>query len=85
MLWDLVFVGLLLFLIPRLRVRGVVFWLFLILYSAGRIWTHEYRTDGGQVLGLQEAQFLGLLTLAIAVPGLLWVLFTRAQAPATRE
>lgn len=81
MLWDLVFVGLLLFLLPRLRVRGVVFWLFLILYSVGRIWTHEYRTDGGQVLGLQEAQFLGLLTLAIAVPGLLWVLFTARRRP----
>ncbi len=81
MVWDLTLVSLLLILMRRLRVRGAVFWLFLILYAIGRIWTHEYRTDGGQVLGLQEAQFLGLLTLAIAVPGLLWVLWTARRHP----
>ncbi|MDQ3327487.1 MAG: prolipoprotein diacylglyceryl transferase [Chloroflexota bacterium] len=81
MVWDLFFVGLLLILLRRVRVRGAVFWLFLILYAVGRIWTHEFRTDGGQVLGLQEAQFLGLVTLAIAVPSLLWVLWTARKRP----
>jgi prolipoprotein diacylglyceryl transferase len=72
MVWDIALLGFLLWFLRRVRVPGVVFWLFLVFYSIGRFWTHEFRTDGAQVLGLQEAQFISLIGLAISVPALLW-------------
>ncbi|MDP9350880.1 MAG: prolipoprotein diacylglyceryl transferase [Chloroflexota bacterium] len=73
MVWDLAVVGLLLWLLRRVRVPGVVFWLVLVLYSVGRFWTHAFRTDGARVFGMDEAQFIALLALVISVPPLIWV------------
>ncbi len=73
MLWNIGALALLLWLLRRIHVRGVVFWLFLILYSVGRIWTHEFRKEDVAAFGLQEAQLVGVLTILVSVPALLWV------------
>lgn len=73
MVWDLVLLGFLLWFLRRVRIPGVVFWLFLVFYSIGRFWTHYFRTDGAVVLGLREAQIISLIGLLISVPALLWV------------
>lgn len=73
LLWDVAILALLLWLLPRIRVRGVVFWLFLILYSVGRLWTHIFRKDEPAFLGLQEAQAIAGLVILLSVPAVLWV------------
>jgi prolipoprotein diacylglyceryl transferase len=73
MLWNTAALLLLLRLLSRVYVRGVVFWLFLILYAIGRLWTHLFRKDEVLAYGLQEAQLISLGVLAVAVPSLLWV------------
>lgn len=73
LIWDVAVLALLLRLLRAIRVRGVVFWLFLILYSIGRLWTHEFRKDEVLAWGLQEAQFIALLTIAVSVPAVFWV------------
>ncbi|MDQ3855016.1 MAG: prolipoprotein diacylglyceryl transferase, partial [Chloroflexota bacterium] len=73
MLWNLAAFGFLLWLLPRVRVRGIIFWLFLILYSVGRIWTHEFRKDPTVAFGLQEAQLISVLVLAVSIPALVYV------------
>jgi phosphatidylglycerol:prolipoprotein diacylglycerol transferase len=84
MVWDLAALGLLLWLMRRLRMPGIVFWLFLVLYSIGRFWTHFYRTDGAEIAGLEEAQFIALIGLAIAIPGLL-IAWRRVSGRQRRE
>lgn len=73
LLWDVAVLGLLLWLLRRIEVRGVVFWLFLILYSVGRLWTHEFRKGRELLFGLQEAQVIALVVLLVSAPALLWV------------
>lgn len=73
MIWNAGVLLLCLWLIRRTRVRGVAFWLFLVLYAIGRLWTHEFRKDNAVVWGLHEAQVISLVILAVSLPALLWV------------
>lgn len=73
MIWNTGVLLLCLWLIRTLRVRGVVFWLFLVLYAIGRLWTHLFRKDNAVIWGLHEAQVISLVVLAVSLPALLWV------------
>ncbi len=69
MIWDLVAAGFLYWTVrPRLRPDGMLFVAFLMLYSLGRFFITFLRDDKVWFGGLQEAQLLSLLILAITVP-----------------
>ena len=69
MLWDLAIAGVLFWgLRDRLRPDGMLFVSFLLLYSVGRFFITFLREDKVWVAGLQEAQILSLVILAVTVP-----------------
>lgn len=54
----------------RLRPDGMIYVLYLALYSLGRFMITFLREDRVWAIGLQEAQFIALVVLAVAVPWL---------------
>jgi phosphatidylglycerol:prolipoprotein diacylglycerol transferase len=55
----------------RIRPEGMLFALYLALYSIGRFGITFFREDPVWAFGMQEAQYISLLVLAITVPLLL--------------
>ena len=55
----------------RLKPDGMIFALYLALYSVGRLVVTFSRSDDVLALGLQQAQYISLIILAITVPLLL--------------
>ncbi len=82
MLFDLAAFGLLLVIRRRTRHDGVVFALYVALYSFGRFWISALREDAVFLAGLKEAQVISILAFVAAVP--LMVYLWRRPA-ATRE
>ena len=64
----------------RLKPDGMIFALYIALYSVGRFFITFGRTDNLHAFGLQEAQFIALIVLAIAIP----VLIIKAR-PVSRD
>lgn len=79
LLWDLVVLGMLLFLRPRLRVAGTIYWSYLLLYSLGRFLISFLRLDPIRVAGLQISQLVALIAFYAAV---FWVV-RLARRPAS--
>jgi phosphatidylglycerol:prolipoprotein diacylglycerol transferase len=52
---------------PRLPRDGMLFWMFLCLYSLGRFFIEFYRQDTPFALGLSQAQLLSILSAMFAV------------------
>ena len=52
---------------PRYPRDGMLFWIYLALYSLGRFFIQFYRVDTPFALGLSQAQLLSVLMLMIAV------------------
>lgn len=72
LLMDLLIFGVLWKLRGRIRPDGTLFLLYLITYSVGRFFLSFLRLDSNTVLlGLNQAQWLSLIVLAIALPFLL--------------
>src|SRR5579883_689767 len=74
---DLLIYGVLLGLWGRLPRSGMLFWLYLLLYSGGRFVISFFRQDTLTPLGLTQAQVVALGCAAVAVWCLVY-LFTRA-------
>ena len=73
LLMDLIIFGVLLKLRRRIRPDGSVFLLYLVTYSFGRFFLSFLRLDSNTVLiGFNQAQWLSLIVLAIALPILLF-------------
>ncbi len=72
MLWNMLALAVIWNLRGRLRPDGMLFALYLALYATGRFLITFLREDRVWALGLQEAQFIALLVLAITVPLLAW-------------
>lgn len=72
MLFDLALVGVLWPLRHRLRPHGMLFTLYLALYSMGRFFLSFLREDKAYFLGLQEAQFIALGVMLITIPLLVY-------------
>lgn len=53
--------------------EGRVFWIYLVLYGGARFLTSFLRLDPVVLAGLQEAQLLGLLYVALGLPVLAWL------------
>lgn len=72
MVLDLAVFGLLLALWRKLP-GGVIFWLYIALYSAIRLGTGFYRIDAAPwVFGLSQHQLLGILGIVIGLPLAVW-------------
>ena len=83
-LWLLVMVGILLWLLPRLKIDGLAIIAYLTLYSVGRFFLSYLRVNQILFLGLREAQVIALITIAVAVPAT-WYLLRRARAQRSPE
>lgn len=81
MLWDLGVFAFLWWARKRVRVDGALFLAYLSLYAAGKFAISAFRQEAVWFLGLQEAQVVSLLTIAVAVP--LLVALTRARQAST--
>ena len=68
MLWNLAALFVIWKLRDRLKPDGMLFALYLALYSVGRFMVTFLRQDKVWALGLQEAQFIAILVLLITVP-----------------
>ena len=68
LIWDLLAFAVLWRLRGRLQPDGMLFALYLALYSTGRFFISFFRTDKVWVIGLQEAQLIAVLVLAVTVP-----------------
>ena len=71
MIWDLMLLLVIWKLRRRLKPPGMVYVLYLALYSVGRFGLTFLREDRVWALGLQEAQYIALIVLAVTVPLLL--------------
>ncbi len=72
LLMDLLIFGILWKLRGRVRPDGTLFLLYLVTYSIGRFFLSFLRLDSNTVLlGLNQAQWISLIVLAIALPLLL--------------
>jgi phosphatidylglycerol:prolipoprotein diacylglycerol transferase len=72
LLWDALAAGVTVWLLRRhRRAPGAVLWLAWLLYGAGRLWTGFFQLAERVALGLGLAQLLGVVSMAIAVVGLL--------------
>ncbi len=60
---------------PRFPRNGMLFWMYLCVYSLGRFFIQFYRQDTPFALGLSQAQLLSVLTAMAAV----WALVFQAQ------
>ena len=72
LLWDLLVLAMILPLRNRLRPNGMLFALYLALYSGGKFFITFLRLDSGEwAIGLREAHFVAIIVLAITIPILL--------------
>ena len=76
MIWDMIILGVL-FLVFKSRIRpyGMLFTVFLAMYSLGRFFISFVRQDKIWIVGLDEAQIISLIVLAITVT----LLISKAQ------
>lgn len=67
-LWLLVVLGVLLYLVPRLKTPGMAILAYLGLYSAGRFFLSYFRVNNVLALGLREAQIVALVVIVLLIP-----------------
>ena len=68
MIWNILSLAIIWQLRGRLKPDGMLWTLYLALYSAGRFVVSFFRMDPVWAFGMQEAQYIALLVLAITVP-----------------
>jgi phosphatidylglycerol:prolipoprotein diacylglycerol transferase len=84
-LWLLAMIGILLYLMPRLRkVDGLAIIAYIDLYSIGRFFLSYLRVNQILFLGLREAQVIGLIVMALSIPAA-YFLVRRSRAQKQRE
>ncbi len=86
MIWDFVALAMIWPLRNRLRPDGMLFVLYGALYSVGRFFISFLRVDKEYLLGLNEAQILAVIVLAVAIPLLAYkAQFVTRPHPAPRR
>ena len=68
MIWDMVALAMIWPLRNRLRPDGMLFVLYGALYSVGRFFISFLRVDKEYLFGLNEAQIVAIIVLAVAIP-----------------
>ena len=81
LVWDLLVYGVLLGLWGRLPRPGMLFWLYMLLYSVGRFIINFFRQDTIVAFGLAQAQLVAIATAAVAIWALVYLLTRPARAP----
>lgn len=86
-MWNLMVFGLLLTLFfrdvrgkQRLKV-GTLFLVYMVAYSAGRVWIEGLRTDSLMLGPLRMAQFVSLTGMTLGLLGLAWLYLLRRPLP----
>ena len=79
-IWDLLVLAVLWRLRGRLKPDGVLFLLYLCLYSVGRFFISYVRVNKEVLFGLQQAQVIALLVLIICVPSIIYLTRKRAES-----
>lgn len=79
-LWDILVLGLLFWLRNRMPVPGMLYWIYLGLYSFGRFFMSFLRLDKVWFWNLREAQIVAVLCMALAA----FMLYRLSQPPLTR-
>lgn len=72
-LWDLIVLGVLWRLRGKAGKPGALFFLYLVLYSAGRFFITFWRENTVVAMGLQQAHIIALLIMAVGLPALLYL------------
>jgi phosphatidylglycerol---prolipoprotein diacylglyceryl transferase len=67
----------------RLKPDGSLYLLYLSLYSVWRIGIGFLRDNSETLVGLQQAQIIAIIVLAIALPLLVWRIWRQRHTPAT--
>jgi phosphatidylglycerol---prolipoprotein diacylglyceryl transferase len=86
-LWNLVVFSLLIWLFRQADRRlltlkaGTLFLVYLVAYSAGRVWIEALRTDSLMAGGLKMAQVISLLGIALGSAGCWWLYGARRSLP----
>ncbi len=70
MIYDFAIAGLLVFLRGRLPKPGMVYLVYIFLYSLGRLWVGFFRLDADILLGLGMAQVIGVIGMAVSA---IWI------------
>ncbi len=78
MIYDFVVAGLLVFLRGRLPRPGMVYLLYVFLYSLGRLWVGFFRKDTDVLAGLGMAQVIGVIAMAVSV---VWIAIMLTSKP----
>ena len=78
-IWDLLVFAVLWRLRGRLKPDGVLFLLYLCLYSLGRFFISYVRVNKEVLFGLQQAQVIALLVLIVCVPSIIYLTRKRAE------
>jgi len=73
LLWDLAIVGILWRMMPRWRGTTLMFWTYLILYSAGRFLISFLRKDAIVLVGLRQAQVASLVALLVGIIAIIYL------------
>ena len=68
LIWDLLACVVVWSLRDRIQPDGMLFTVYLVLYSTGRFFISFFRTDKVWLVGLQEAQLIAILILLVTVP-----------------
>ena len=72
MIWNLMVLGVVWWLWGRIKPDGMLFALYLGLYSFGRFFITFLREDKEWVFGLQEAQLIAIVVIAVTIPLLVY-------------
>lgn len=83
MVLDLIVFGILLFYWRKLP-PGVLFWLYVILYSLIRLIVGYFRIDTAVAFELGQAQIIGLIGIVVGIPMAIWTA-RRPQPPAGED
>jgi phosphatidylglycerol:prolipoprotein diacylglycerol transferase len=72
MIWNMLVLGVVWWLRGRIKPDGMLFVLYLALYSIGRFFITFLREDKTWVTGLQEAHLIAIVVIVVAVPLLVY-------------
>lgn len=84
-LWLLVVIGVVWLAMPRLKVDGLAFLLYLSLQALGRFFLSYLRANNELLLGLREAQIIALIVLIGVMPVGWWLWRRRGHVGAEAQ
>jgi len=82
LLWNLMVIGVYLYLWKKRRPSGVLYLTFLSLYSLGRLIISFVRVNKEVVFGLQQAQVIAVVVMIICIPTIIYLMKTKPKTRA---